>query len=401
MFGYLHRFFHWEAASGVLLVIAAILAMLVVNSPLQGYYDALLSIPVEMSINDNAISKPLLLWVNDGLMVLFFLMVGLEIKREVVQGQLSSLNKVTLPIMAAIGGIVAPALIYASLNWNDPQAINGWAIPAATDIAFALGVLSLLGKRVPPALKLFLLTLAIVDDIGAIIIIALFYTAELSVSSLAIAGLATIGLFMLNRMRVTALTPYLLIGLVMWVAVLKSGVHATLAGVVIAMFIPLYRPDPAKPSLAENLEKDLHPSVVFFTLPIFAFMNTGISLDGLSMESLLHPVPLGIALGLFFGKQIGVMFFSWLAVTLRIAKLPDGVTWLHIYGAAMLSGIGFTMSLFISSLAFEQGNPNFVVDDRLGILIGSTLSAFGGYFLLKKVLPKQAAEQPNPVEKPN
>jgi NhaA family Na+:H+ antiporter len=399
----IHRFLHWEAASGVLLVIAAILAMLVVNSPLQPFYNALLNIPLEISLGSGEISKPLLLWVNDGLMALFFLMVGLEIKREVVQGQLSSIKKVTLPIMAAIGGIAVPALIYAALNWDDPLALKGWAIPAATDIAFALGVLSLLGSRVPPALKLFLLTLAIIDDLGAIVIIALFYTTSLSLTSLGIALLAMIGLFILNRLRVTALTPYLLIGLVMWVAVLKSGVHATLAGVVIALFIPPYRTEPGQLSLAERLENDLHPSVAFLILPVFAFMNTGVSLSGLSFSSLLTPVPLGIILGLFLGKQIGVMLFSWLAVTFRIAHLPDGVTWLQLYGVAMLSGIGFTMSLFISSLAFEQGDPNFVVDDRLGILVGSTLSAVAGYLLLKGVLPKprQNSTTMNTIEQEN
>lgn len=385
----IHRFFHWEAASGVLLVIAAILAMLVVNSPLQPFYNALLNIPLEISFGSGEISKPLLLWVNDGLMAFFFLMVGLEIKREVVQGQLSSIKKVTLPIAAAIGGIAIPALIYAALNFNDPFAMKGWAIPAATDIAFALGVLSLLGSRVPPALKLFLLALAIIDDLGAIIIIALFYTSSLSISSLGIALLTMVGLFILNRLRITALTFYFLLGLVMWVAVLKSGVHATLAGVVIALFIPLHRHEPEQPSLAERLENDLHLSVAFLILPVFAFMNTGVSLSGLSFDSLLTPIPLGIILGLFLGKQIGVMLFSWLAITLRIASLPDGVSWWQLYGVAMLSGIGFTMSLFISSLAFEQSASNFVVDDRLGILVGSTLSAIGGYWLLKNVLPKE------------
>lgn len=380
------RFFHMEAAGGILLVVATILAMAIENSPLRGFYDLLLNVPVQVRIAELDINKPLLLWVNDGLMAIFFLMVGLEIKREVLQGQLSDISKIMLPVFAAVGGILVPAAIYVAFNYQDPLAMKGWAIPAATDIAFALGVLSLLGSRVPVALKLFLLTLAIADDLGAIIIIAIFYTADLSVLSLAIAGVSMLFLFALNRYRVFSLTPYILIGLVMWVAVLKSGVHATLAGVVLAFFIPLSKPEGAEKSVAENLEHDLHITVSFLILPVFAFMNTGISLDGLSLDSLLHPVPLGIALGLFAGKQIGIMFFSWLAVVLRIAKLPDGVNWSQLYGASMLAGIGFTMSLFISSLAFEQGDPNFVVNDRLGILLGSTLSAVMGYFWLKRSL---------------
>lgn len=377
-----------ESTSGILLVIAAVMAMITVNSPAQALYDALLNTPVEVRIGALQIAKPLLLWVNDGLMALFFLLVGLEIKREILHGELADPAKAALPVMAAIGGMLMPALIYAAFNQGDGVAMRGWAIPTATDIAFALGVLSLLGKRVPPALKLFLLTLAIVDDLGAIVIIALFYTAELSVTSLAVAAAALLMLLLFNRRGVLSLSPYLLVGLVMWVAVLKSGVHATLAGVLLALFIPL-RPAPGENhTLAEGLEHDLHGSVAFMILPLFAFMNTGVALGGLSLDSIINPVPLGIAAGLFIGKPLGVMLFCWLAIQLRLAKMPHGVGWWELYGVAVLAGIGFTMSLFISSLAFAQGDPHFVVDERIGILLGSVLSAVYGYGLLRWRLAK-------------
>ncbi len=381
-------FLKQESSSGILLVIAAVLAMLAVNSPLQGWYNALLDTPVEVRIGALKIAKPLLLWVNDGLMALFFLLVGLEIKREVVQGELSDPAKAAFPVIAAIGGMVAPALIYSAINHDDPSAMRGWAIPTATDIAFALGVLSLLGKRVPPALKLFLLTLAIVDDLGAIVIIALFYTVELSAVSLLVAAAALVVLFLFNRYRVLSLSPYLLVGLVMWVAVLKSGVHATLAGVLLAFFIPLRAAPNESHTVAERIEHDLHGSVSFVILPLFAFMNTGVSLAGVSLDSVFSPVPLGIAVGLLVGKQAGVMFACWLAVRLGLAKMPVGVRWSELYGVAILAGIGFTMSLFISSLAFSQDAGHFVVDDRLGILLGSILSAVLGYALLYWKLPK-------------
>lgn len=384
----LENFLKQESSSGILLVIAAVLAMLAVNSPLQGWYNALLDTPVEVRIGALKIAKPLLLWVNDGLMALFFLLVGLEIKREVVQGELSDPAKAAFPIIAAIGGMVAPALIYSAINHDDPSAMRGWAIPTATDIAFALGVLSLLGKRVPPALKLFLLTLAIVDDLGAIVIIALFYTVELSTVSLLVAAAALVVLFLFNRYRVLSLSPYLLVGLVMWVAVLKSGVHATLAGVLLAFFIPLRAAPNESHTVAERIEHDLHGSVSFVILPLFAFMNTGVSLAGVSLDSIFSPVPLGIAVGLLVGKQAGVMFACWLAVRLGLAKMPEGVRWAELYGVAILAGIGFTMSLFISSLAFSQDAGHFVVDDRLGILLGSILSAVLGYALLYWKLPK-------------
>jgi NhaA family Na+:H+ antiporter len=392
LIGGLQEFLRLEAASGILLVIAAILAMIVENSPLSTWYEALLGTPVEIRIGDFQIAKALLLWINDGLMAVFFLLVGLELKREIVRGELRDRSRAALPAIAALGGFAVPALIYSSLNWGDPLAMTGWAIPSATDIAFALGVLSLLGDRVPAALKLFLLTLAIVDDLAAILVIAFFYTADLSVLSLVVAGSAVAVLTILNRRGVLSIFPYLAVGLVLWAAVLKSGVHATLAGVVLAMFIPLKREDEEGKSPAEKLEHDLHPTVAFAILPLFAFANTGISLSGLTFDSLIAPVPLGIALGLVFGNQIGVMSLAWISVKLGIGRLPDGVSWKMIYGASCLCGIGFTMSLFISSLAFEQGAQSLATDDRLGILMGSLISAAWGVFVLRRALPKSADE---------
>lgn len=385
----IQRFIALESASGILLVLAAILAMIAVNSPLQGWYELLLNTPVAVRIGGLEIAKPLLLWVNDGLMALFFLTVGLEIKREVLFGELREVSKAALPVIAAIGGMAAPALVYTLVNYQDPQAMRGWAIPTATDIAFALGVLSLLGKRVPASLKLFLLTLAIVDDLGAIVIIAMFYTTKLSALSLGVAAVSLVVLFIFNRRGVLSLTPYLLVGLIMWIAVLKSGVHATLAGVLLAFFIPSkLREADDDHTVADGLEHDLHSSVSYVILPLFAFMNTGVSLAGLTFATILQPIPLGIALGLFVGKQIGIFGACWLAIKLKIAKLPSDIGWWELYAVAMLGGIGFTMSLFISSLAFEQEGAALVTNDRLGILVGSILSAVIGYLILKWRLPK-------------
>lgn len=395
--GSIRDFLRLETASSILLVCCAVLAMLAANTPAKPLYDALLDTPVEIRFGAFDIAKPLLLWVNDGLMAIFFFLVGLEVKREVLRGELSDPARITLPVIAAVGGMVVPAVIYAWINWGDAAALKGWAIPTATDIAFALGVLALLGSRVPNTLKLFLLTLAIADDLGAIIIIALFYTADLSVISLLIAAIAIVVLFILNRRGVLSTVPYIIVGAVLWAAVLKSGVHATLAGVVIAMFIPLKVPDEYGPSPLEKLEHDLHPSVAFVILPLFAFMNTGVSLHGLSFSSLFAPVPLGIALGLLIGKQIGVMGFSWVVVKLGLAKLPTDTNWLHMYGVSLLCGIGFTMSLFISSLAFEQGGPAIAVDDRLGILVGSILSAVGGYLILRFSLSDETGAKQKPA----
>jgi len=379
----LREFLRLESASGILLFIAALLAMVVENSAAKYLYDALLGTPVEIRVGDFDIAKPLLLWINDGLMAIFFFLIGLEIKRELLAGELSDPARVVLPVIAATGGMAIPAAIYASINWGDPVAMKGWAIPSATDIAFALGVLALLGSRIPQSLKLFLMTLAIIDDLGAIIIIAIFYTSELSLASLIVAATAIAFLFILNRRGVLGLAPYMLIGLVLWAAVLKSGVHATLAGVVTAFFIP-FRKEPGETlTQLEKLEHDLHPSVAYAILPLFAFANAGISFEGITLASLLHPVPLGIAAGLFFGNQLGVFGFSWLAIKLGISKMPQDVSWLQLYGVAALCGIGFTMSLFVGSLAFEQGGPDFAVDDRLGIMLGSIASGILGYVVLR------------------
>jgi len=379
----LREFLRLESASGILLFIAALLAMVVENSAAKYLYDALLGTPVEIRVGDFDIAKPLLLWINDGLMAIFFFLIGLEIKRELLAGELSDPARVVLPVIAATGGMAIPAAIYAWINWGDPVAMKGWAIPSATDIAFALGVLALLGSRIPQSLKLFLMTLAIIDDLGAIIIIAIFYTSELSLASLIVAATAIAFLFILNRRGVLGLAPYMLIGLVLWAAVLKSGVHATLAGVVTAFFIP-FRKEPGETlTQLEKLEHDLHPSVAYAILPLFAFTNAGISFEGITLASLLHPVPLGIAAGLFFGNQLGVFGFSWLAIKLGISKMPQDVSWLQLYGVAALCGIGFTMSLFVGSLAFEQGGPDFAVDDRLGIMLGSIASGILGYVVLR------------------
>jgi len=377
-----------EVLSGILLLLAACLAMVAENTPVNVYYGLLLETPVAIQIGEFEIAKPLLLWINDGLMAIFFFLIGLEVKREFLAGDLSEPSRVALPIFAAIGGMAVPAVIYASMNWGDPIAMKGWAIPSATDIAFALGVLALLGNRVPRALKLFLMTLAIIDDLGAIIIIAIFYTADLSLSSLLLAIVAIVILFALNRGGVLSLVPYMLVGLVLWGAVLKSGVHATLAGVLTAFFIPFKREPGESQTQLEKLEHDLHPSVAYGILPLFAFANAGIPFDGISINSFLHPVPLGIAVGLFSGNQIGVFGFSWVAIKLGALELPKGVSWIQLYGVSLLCGIGFTMSLFVASLAFEQGGPDYAVDDRLGILLGSLSSGILGYVVLRFIAGK-------------
>jgi NhaA family Na+:H+ antiporter len=379
----LKEFLRYEAASGILLLMAAVLAMIIENSMAKPFYEAMLDIPVEVRFGQFQIAKPFLLWINDGLMAIFFFLIGLEIKRELLDGELSEPSRVVLPVIAAFGGMMMPAAIYSWINWGDPVAMKGWAIPSATDIAFALGVLALLGSRVPNALKLFLMTLAIVDDLGAIVIIAIFYTSDLSLTSLSVAAAAIAVLFAMNRKGVLGLAPYMLVGLVFWAAVLKSGVHATLAGVITAMFIP-YRTEPGESKTQlEKLEHDLHPVVAYAILPLFAFANTGVSLEGVTISSLSQGVPLGIATGLFFGNQIGVFGFSWLAIKTGIAKLPHETTWLQLWGASVVCGIGFTMSLFISSLAFEQGGVGYAVNDRLGILVGSVVSCVLGYLILR------------------
>ena len=372
------RFFQLEAASGLLLIAAAVLALIINNSPLSWLYGGLLDTPVVAQIGALKIAKPLLLWINDGLMALFFLLIGLEVKRKVLDGQLSKPSQIVLPGAAVIGGMVVPALIYWYLNRDTPPALDGWAIPTATDIAFALGVLALLGKRVPVSLKLFLMTLAIIDDLGAIIIIAIFYSGALSTLSLALAAACIAALIGMNRLGVVKLGPYMIIGLILWVCVLKSGVHATLAGVTLAFCIPL-RTKNAEPSPLLTLEHALHPWVAYGILPLFAFANAGLSLSGVTVESFTHHVPMGIAAGLLLGKTVGVFGLTWLAVKTGIAALPQGANWGQILGVAILCGIGFTMSLFVGSLAFEPGVSEFAGMDRMGILTGSILAALIGY----------------------
>lgn len=385
MFAQIKKFLQLEAAGGIVLALAAILAMIVANSPLHDLYHAFIHAPVVVQIGAFEIAKDAHHWINDGLMAIFFFLVGLELKREALIGELADVKQILMPALAAVGGMIAPALIYAAFNYQNPEQLAGWAIPAATDIAFALGVISLLGNRVPNALKVFLVSIAIFDDLGAIIIIALFYTSDLSLTSLAIAGICLPFLYLLNRMNVVRLTPYLLIGLIMWAALLKSGVHATLAGVLLAFFIPLKNKFDPEHSPLEELEHDLHGTVAFGILPLFAFANAGISLAGTSIDTLLHPVPLGIAAGLFIGKQVGVMAAVVLCLKLGLAKLPTGTNMKQIYGVSLLCGIGFTMSLFISGLAFGGIPEGF--DPRLGIILGSIISGIAGYLLLRKAIP--------------
>jgi len=389
----IREFLRLESASGMVLFAAGVLAVLVANSPLAGAYAAFLDMPLTIRLGSFGLDKPLLLWINDLLMAIFFLLVGLEIKREIVVGELSDPARIALPAIAALGGMLVPAAIYASLNASDPVGSRGWAIPSATDIAFALGLLSLFGARVPLGLKILLMTLAVLDDLGAIVIIALFYTNDLSWIALASAAAAVVFLAALNRAGVMRIAAYVLVGAVLWICVLKSGVHATLAGVVTALFIPARGAQGSATSPLMTLEHALHPWVAYAILPVFAFANAGVSLAGLRFRDLLEPVPLGIALGLFVGKQIGVFGFSWLALALGWARLPQGVTRAQIYGISVLCGIGFTMSLFIASLAFDTGDAVPVATDRLGVLVGSLVSAAVGYLLLRVVLPKAATAE--------
>ncbi len=380
----INDFIHKESSAGVLLIFVTLLALGLENSPLSGFYSAFLETHVEIRFGDLQIAKPLLLWVNDGLMAIFFFLIGLEVKREVLEGHLSSLGQIALPGIAALGGMVLPALIYIAFNGSDSFALNGWAIPTATDIAFALGILSLLGNRVPVSLKIFLMALAIIDDLGAIIIIALFYTSELSTVSIAVASAALMVLFIMNRMNVARKAPYILIGIILWVSVLKSGVHATLAGVALAFMIPMVSKDKEGNtfSMAKEMEHDLHYWVAFFILPLFAFVNAGVNLQSIEAKEMLGTVPMGIMLGLFLGKQLGVFGFSWIAIKTGLAKLPQDSSWIQLYGVAVLTGIGFTMSLFVDSLAFND-TQIYHFADKLAILLGSFLSGIVGYLILK------------------
>jgi NhaA family Na+:H+ antiporter len=384
------NFLQMESAGGLVLMAAAALALVAANSPLAAYYDLFIETPVEVRIGRLEIAKPLLLWVNDGLMAVFFFLVGLELKRELLEGELSRPSNVLLPALGAVGGIVAPVGLYVLFNYRDPVGMNGWAIPAATDIAFALGILMLLGNRVPLSLKVFLVSLAIFDDLGAIIIIAIFYSGNLSMNALIVASACLLILSYLNWRHVSSVSAYVLVGIVMWVAVLKSGVHATLAGVALAMFIPMRSKEEPDRSPLRELEHDLHSVVAFGVLPLFAFVNAGISFAGMSFADLLHPVSMGIAVGLFVGKQFGVFLLCFVAIKAGLAKLPGGASWGSLYGVAILSGVGFTMSLFIDTLAFQNlpADTVFDFDARLGILLGSLASGVVGYLVLDRTLPK-------------
>ncbi|VVP45703.1 Na(+)/H(+) antiporter NhaA [Pseudomonas fluorescens] len=378
----LARFLSSEAAGGLVLMAAALAALIVANSPLSEHYFALLhTVWSGLSVAH---------WVNDGLMAIFFLMVGLEIKREVLAGGLSTWGQRALPGFGALGGMVVPALIYIAINWGNPETMGGWAIPAATDIAFALGVLSLLGKRVPISLKVFLAALAIIDDLGAVVIIAFFYTSGLSMPML-LASLATLVILIaMNRLGVRRLFPYLLVGGVLWFFVLQSGVHATLAGVALALCIPMGKPEEEARSPLLFLEEKLHSWVAFAVVPIFGFANAGVSLTGISMENLIDPVPLGVALGLLVGKQVGVFLLAALAIRMGLAKMPEGSNWIQLYGVALLCGIGFTMSLFIGNLAFP-GSPHLVDEVKVGVLMGSIFAAIAGVTVLRRCSAQASA----------
>ena len=381
-------FMRLESAGGILLLGAAILAILMANSPLASIYGGLLDTTVAIQVGTLAINKPLVLWINDGLMAIFFFLIGLEIKREVLEGELSSFSQVVLPGAGALGGMVVPAAIYAWFNWGNASAMDGWAIPVATDIAFALALLSVFGSRVPTSLKVFLLTLAIFDDLAAIVIIAIFYSGDLSITALYIGIGAILIAAVMNRLNVTRVSAYIMLGIILWVAVLKSGVHATLAGVVIALFIPM-RDNQGRSPLRE-LERDLHSPVAFAILPIFAFANAGLSMSGMSIADIAHPVTLGVISGLVLGKPVGILLFVGLVLALRIGKLPDDVSLGQLLGVAFACGIGFTMSLFIAGLAFEHGGGDYFAGDRLGVLLGSVLSAVIAYIILHFCLPKTA-----------
>ncbi len=379
----IREFLKFEAAGGILLMGASALALVVANSPLSGFYQAFLDLPVAVQVGALSLDKPLLLWINDGLMAVFFLLIGLELKREMMTGELRSRDQILLPAVAAAGGFAVPAAIYVWINWDHGNALNGWAIPAATDIAFALGVLALLGKRVPLGLKVFLTSVAIFDDLAAIVTIAVFYTADLSWSSLALAAVFGMALLILNRRGVTSRAAYVLVGIALWVCVLKSGVHATVAGICVGLAIPFTDPRDPENSPAGETEHELHPWVAYAILPLFAFANAGVDFSGVGLDGLLHPVPLGIALGLFIGKQVGVFGAVLLLVKTGLARLPQGADLGLMYGVALLTGIGFTMSLFIGTLAFEHGDFDYAAGVRLGVFLGSMLAALAGYALIR------------------
>jgi len=382
-----------ESSGGILLIFATMLALLLSNSFMSGAYESFLHIPIEVQVGTWHLGKSLYHWVNDGLMAIFFLLIGLEVKREVLEGSLSSLRQIALPGFAAAGGMLVPAAVYLAFNQHDAIAAKGWAIPTATDIAFALGVLSLLGKRVPVSLKIFLMALAIIDDLGAIIVIALLYTADLSMLSVLVAGASIAVLILLNRFGVSKQAAYFIVGIVLWVSVLQSGVHATLAGVILAFTIPLNAIDANKQAVSplKSIEHNLHFWVTFFILPLFAFVNAGVNVMQISLDQMTGSVPMGIMLGLFIGKQLGVFGFSWLAIQFKLAELPTDSNWMQLYGVSILTGIGFTMSLFITSLAFED-DTLFQYTDKLAILIASFAAGIIGYAILRMAKPNNTSE---------
>ncbi|MBW5407983.1 Na+/H+ antiporter NhaA [Morganella morganii] len=388
----IRQFLKLEAAGGILLIIAALIALVMANTPLSALYQSFLDIPVSVKFAALEIDKPLLLWINDALMAIFFLVVGLEVKRELMAGSLAGRDKAMFPAIAALGGMIAPALVYLLFNGGDTAAAQGWAIPAATDIAFALGVMALLGKRVPTELKVFLLALAIIDDLGVIVIIALFYTKTVSLTALLLAALMVVVLCVMNWRNVSNTAAYMIAGLILWVCILKSGVHATLAGVIVGFLIPL-RNKEGDHSPSEELEHVLHPWVAFLILPLFAFANAGVSVQGISFDALMGTLPLGILLGLFIGKPLGIFTACLISVKLGFAKLPERITLNHIFAVSVLCGIGFTMSIFIAGLAFTGLPEAFNTYSKLGILIGSTMAAVIGLFLLHSVLPKKTVRQ--------
>ena len=384
MINYISKPFKWffklEAASGLVLLIAAIFALIISNGSLADLYFHTLEKYLFIGVNDFGLKLSVHHWINDALMAIFFFFVTLEIKREFIQGELSNLKQAMLPIIAAVGGMIIPALFYVVINFGNSETMNGWAIPSATDIAFSLGILSLLGSRVPISLKVFLTALAIIDDLGAILIIAFFYSGDLSIVYLSLILISYILLLILNKFSIKVFTPYLIIGLFMWFFTYKSGIHATIAGVLLASTIP-HRLKERDFSLLVKLEHAISPYVAFMIMPLFAFANAGVSLTGLSLSTLLNPVPLGILCGLFFGKQIGVLLFSFVSIKLKFAEMPNNSTWLSLYGVSILTGIGFTMSLFVGNLAFVE-NVQYMDGVKIGVLAGSLLSTLAGYFLL-------------------
>ena len=381
------RFLEHEAAGGIVLVIATLVALIFANSSLSNLYDSIVHTHFTIRFADFAIDETLHFWVNDALMAIFFFLIGLELKREVCEGELRRPSQVVLPMVAAVGGVVVPALIFSAFAWGDSFGMRGWAIPTATDIAFSLGVLSLLGSRVPNSLNVFLMTLAIIDDLAAIVIIAIFYTDNLSIPALSVAFMSVVVLAVINHFNIRSRLAYIIVSAVLWLSILHSGVHATIAGVISAMFIPITKTE--RGSMLKNIEDDLHGLVAFGILPLFAFVNAGVSLHDMDFSMLSMPVPAGIALGLFLGKQIGVFSFSLILIKSGLAKLPQGASWLSFYGVAVLCGIGFTMSLFVNGLAY--GNTNlFAHTDRLAILLGSLVSGIVGYAITFTGLPKEA-----------